>query len=63
MTATAYLTGIPAAVGATMLAEEKIKKRGVFPPEVLEPEPFLEEVRQKDIVTYEKITVSRSFNR
>jgi len=63
VTATAYLTGIPAAVGATMLAEEKIKKRGVFPPEVLEPEPFLEEVRQKDIVTYEKITVSRSFNR
>ena len=63
VTATAYLTGIPASVGAAMLAEGKIKRRGVFPPEVLEPEPFFKEVRKKDIVTYEKMTVMRSLNR
>jgi len=60
VTATAYLTGITAAVGTAMLAEGKIRKRGVFPPEVLDPEPFLEEVKKKDIVVHEKITVMRS---
>jgi saccharopine dehydrogenase (NAD+, L-lysine-forming) len=56
VTATAYLTGIPAAVGAAMLADGTIKKRGVYPPEVLEPEPFLSRIRQKDIEIYEKVT-------
>jgi len=60
VTATAYLTGIPAAVGAAMLADGSIKKRGVYPPEVLEPEPFLARIRQKDIPIYEKVTVERS---
>jgi saccharopine dehydrogenase (NAD+, L-lysine-forming) len=60
VTATAYLTGIPAAVGAAMLADGSIKKRGVYPPEVLEPEPFLARIRQKDISIYEKVTVERS---
>jgi len=59
VTATAYLTGIPAAVGAAMLADGAIKKRGVYPPEVLEPEPFMARIRQKDIPIYEKITVER----
>ncbi|UCC33432.1 MAG: saccharopine dehydrogenase NADP-binding domain-containing protein [Candidatus Bathyarchaeota archaeon] len=63
VTATAYLTGIPASVGAAMLAEGKIKRRGVFPPEVLEPEPFIKEVRKKGIVTHEKRTVMRSLDR
>ncbi len=56
VTATAYLTGIPAAVGAAMLADGAIKKRGVYPPEVLEPEPFLTRIRRKDIEIYEKVT-------
>jgi saccharopine dehydrogenase (NAD+, L-lysine-forming) len=60
VTATAYLTGLPAAVGAAMLADGSIKKRGVYPPEVLEPEPFLARIRQKDIPIYEKVTVERS---
>ena len=60
VTATAYLTGIPAAVGAAMLADGAIKKRGVYPPEVLEPEPFLARIREKDIPIYEKVTVERS---
>jgi len=59
VTANAYLAGIPAAVGAAMLADGAIKKRGVYPPEVLEPEPFLARIRQKDIPIYEKITVER----
>jgi len=59
VTATAYLTGIPAAVGAAMLADGSIKKRGVYPPEVLEPEPFLARIRQKDIPIHEKVTVER----
>ncbi len=60
VTATAYLTGIPPAVGAAMLADGTIKKRGVYPPEVLEPEPFLARIRQKDIPVYERVTVERS---
>jgi saccharopine dehydrogenase-like NADP-dependent oxidoreductase len=56
VTATAYLTGIPAAVGAAMLADGTIKERGVYPPEVLEPESFLSRIRQKDIEIYEKVT-------
>jgi saccharopine dehydrogenase (NAD+, L-lysine-forming) len=59
VTATAYLTGIPAAVGAAMLAEGSIKKRGVYPPEVLEPDPFLARIRQRDIVIYEKVTTEK----
>jgi len=60
VTATAYLTGLPAAVGAAMLADGSIKKRGVYPPEVLEPELFLARIRQKDIPILEKVTVERS---
>jgi len=60
VTATAYLTGIPAAVGAEMLADGAIKKRGVYPPEVLDPEPFMARIRQRDIPINEKVTVERS---
>jgi len=59
VTATAYLTGIPAAVGAEMLADGGIKRRGVFPPEVLDPEPFLARIRQRGIPIYEKVTVKK----
>jgi saccharopine dehydrogenase (NAD+, L-lysine-forming) len=60
VTATAYLTGIPAAVGAEMLADGSIKRRGVYPPEVLDPESFLARIRQRDIPLYKKVTVERS---
>ncbi|UCE43457.1 MAG: hypothetical protein JSV57_03570, partial [Candidatus Bathyarchaeota archaeon] len=63
VTATAYLTGIPASVGAAMLAEGKIKRRGVFPPEVLKPEPFIQEIGKKGIITHEKRTIMRSLDR
>jgi saccharopine dehydrogenase (NAD+, L-lysine-forming) len=59
VTATAYLTGIPAAVGAEMLADGAIKKRGVYPPEVLDPEPFLARIRQRSIPINEKVTIEK----
>ena len=43
------LTGIPAAVGAWMLARGQVKAKGVFAPEgCLEPEPFFAELAQRD---------------
>ena len=60
VTATAYLTGIPAAVGAEMLADGSIKRKGVYPPEVLDPESFLARIRQRDIPINEKVTIERS---
>jgi len=49
VTATAYLTGIPAAVGAEMLADGTIKKRGVYPPEVLDPVQYTKKLRWKNV--------------
>jgi len=59
VTATAYLTGMPAAVGAEMLADGGIKKRGVYPPEVLDSELFLARIRKRGIPIYEKVTVEK----
>jgi saccharopine dehydrogenase-like NADP-dependent oxidoreductase len=53
------LTGIPAAVGAEMLADGSIKKRGVYPPEVLDPALFLARIRERSIPIYEKVTVEK----
>ena len=39
---TSFQTGIPAALAADLLAEGVIKTRGVVPPEVLDPMPFVE---------------------
>lgn len=39
---TSYQTGIPAALAADLLAEGIIQTRGAVPPEVLDPEPFVE---------------------
>lgn len=39
---TSFQTGIPAALAADLLAEGIIKTRGAVPPEVLDPEPFVE---------------------
>jgi len=43
-------TGVPAAIGASLLAIGKIHERGVFPPEAcIEPEWFLSAVTMRDI--------------
>jgi len=55
VTATAYLTGTPPAIGAVMLAKGKIKVRGVIPPECLDPEPLLAEIEKKGIKINEAI--------
>lgn len=39
--ATAYTVGTPLAIGATLFAQGKIGMKGVFPPEMLNPEPFV----------------------
>jgi lysine 6-dehydrogenase len=44
------LTGIPAAIGAWMLAQGQVKAKGVYAPEgCLEPEPFFAELAKRDI--------------
>jgi saccharopine dehydrogenase-like NADP-dependent oxidoreductase len=55
VTATAYLTGTPPAIGAVMLAKGKIKTRGVIPPECLQPKPLLAEIAKKGIEVHEKL--------
>jgi len=55
VTATAYLTGTPPAIGAVMLAKGDIKIRGVIPPECLEPKPFLAEIEKKGIRVNETV--------
>ena len=42
VTATAYQTGIPPVIGAELIAEGIIRKPGVFAPEQLDPDPFME---------------------
>lgn len=39
--ATAYSVGVPLAIASILLAQGKITQKGVFPPEMLEPEPWL----------------------
>lgn len=55
VTATAYLTGTPPAIGAVMLAKGNIKTRGVIPPECLEPKPLLTEIAKKGIEIHENL--------
>ncbi|HIH01844.1 TPA: hypothetical protein HA259_07230 [Thermoplasmata archaeon] len=40
--ATAYTVGAPLAIGAVLFAQGKIGQKGVFPPEMLEPQPFVD---------------------
>ncbi len=39
--ATAYSVGVPLAIAATLFAQGKIPQKGVIPPEMLSPEPWL----------------------
>ncbi len=38
--ATAYSVGVPVAIASILLAQGKIKQKGVIPPEMLDPEPW-----------------------
>lgn len=38
--ATAYSVGVPLAIASILFARGKIKQKGVFPPEMLDPEPW-----------------------
>jgi saccharopine dehydrogenase (NAD+, L-lysine-forming) len=40
--ATAYTVGVPVAIGAILLAQGKISQKGVFPPEMIDPQPFVD---------------------
>lgn len=39
--ATAYSVGAPLAIASILFAQGKIKQKGVFPPEMLDPQPFV----------------------
>ncbi|GBC68620.1 Carboxynorspermidine synthase [archaeon HR01] len=52
--ATAYLTGTVPAVVAKMLAEGKIEGQGVLTPELLHPDPIIEEIAKKHVDSYLK---------
>jgi saccharopine dehydrogenase (NAD+, L-lysine-forming) len=56
--ATSYLTGTPTAVCANMLGDGRVDERGVIFPEMLEPEPFIEEAKNFGLqVQIEKLKV------
>jgi Saccharopine dehydrogenase and related proteins len=48
------LTGIPAAIGAVMLARRELNTPGVFAPEeLLEPDPFFAQLEKREIQIHE----------
>ncbi|MBO9370440.1 MAG: saccharopine dehydrogenase, partial [Chloroflexi bacterium] len=50
------LTGIPAAIGAVMLARREVARPGVFAPEeLLEPDPFFAQLEKRGIRIHECI--------
>lgn len=52
--AVSYLTGAPPVVAAEMFARGEIDLRGVFPPEVLDPKPYMDHLPGVGIKVYEK---------
>lgn len=46
VTATAFQTGVPPAIGVEMVARDEIERRGTFTPELLDPEPWPEELER-----------------
>ena len=54
-TATAYLTGTGASVGALMLATGHVRDKGVIPPEMLDPEIALPMIRERGIEVLEHV--------
>ena len=39
--ATAWSVGVPAAISAILFAQGKVDQKGVFPPEMMDPDPFI----------------------
>jgi len=39
--ATAWSVGVPASIAAILFAQGKVKMKGVFPPEMMDPDPFI----------------------
>ena len=52
--ATSYPVGAPMAMAAEMMARGEISRRGAFPPESLDPAPFLKRLPEYGIVIQEK---------
>lgn len=52
--ATAYPVGAPMAMSALMMARGEISRKGAFPPEVLDPAPFLRHLPEFGIQVQEK---------
>ena len=52
--ATGYLTGIPAALGAKIVVEGKVGIKGIIPPEMLDPEVFINELKSYNYPLYEE---------
>jgi saccharopine dehydrogenase-like NADP-dependent oxidoreductase len=60
-TATAKITGIPASIGAQLLAAGGDYPKGVVAPEAcFQPEPFFAELAKRDIHVHEQIVSTRS---
>ena len=59
VTATAYLTGTPAAVAALLILEGGVTARGMLPPESLEAAPFFPKLAERGIAVTERLTVDR----
>ncbi len=59
VSASSYLTGVPASIAAQMMAREEIQFYGVLPPEACIPaEKFLQSLKNKGVVIGEEIKVN-----
>ncbi len=52
--AVSYTTGAPPVVGLEMFARKEVTRRGVFPPEVLDPVPIVKHLPDWDIPYFER---------
>lgn len=57
VTATAYLTGTPAAVAVLQLLDGTIHEPGLHPPEALSPAPFFRRLRERGVVVRSRRSV------
>jgi len=58
-TATAHLTGTPAAVAALLILEGSVTQRGMVPPESLDPGPFFPKLAERGVTVTQRVTVER----
>ncbi|MGA7923523.1 MAG: saccharopine dehydrogenase C-terminal domain-containing protein [Thermoplasmata archaeon] len=61
-TATAYLTGTPAAIAVELLASGSLSTRGILAPEMLDPALFFPKLRERGIVIQERVTWQGTVN-